>query len=122
MRFGLPAFVFHWVGAPGAGLAFVQFDHIGDAGNAEPCGSQRHAGHATYAAPDFGFFGMHSFMCNAPFGGCDIFRPLLFDVDQRALPRAEEVVLEGGERDEIGVGYHSLSLRDTSKKQKPFDY
>jgi hypothetical protein len=63
---------------------------------------------------------MHAFMCDAPFRGCAIFRPLLFDVDQRALAWAEEVVLECGERDEIGVVEHPFLSEECLQEQKFF--
>jgi hypothetical protein len=33
---------------------------------------------------------MYSFVKNSPFSGKPVFRPLLFNMDQRALARAEE--------------------------------
>ena len=49
---------------------------------------------------------MYSFMENSPFGGQAIFKPQLLDMDKRALPGAEQQMLQGGEHEEVVFAIH----------------
>lgn len=102
--FGAAALVLDGERLPGAvGLA-VELDDVGHAVEAECGGLQRQGAYdaqvaAALAAGFMGFVVEH-----AALGGEAIFGPLAFDVDERALARAEREVLQGGERKRGVVG------------------
>jgi hypothetical protein len=52
---------------------------------------------------------MHPFMEDAALGGQPVFHPLLFNVDQGALTRTEQVVLQGGDHDQVVLGEQTLA-------------
>jgi hypothetical protein len=96
------ALVLDRIGPPA--LAFAsQLDHVGDAGDAERGRADRHALHdpalAAARLPRL----VAPLVQNAPLGGQQVLGPQALDVDQRALPRAEQIVLQRREGDEVGV-------------------
>ena len=111
VRLGPAALMLHGKGPPNAIRRAMQLDDIGDAGNAQPVGAQRHACHGADAPPHLGLDRVNPLMRDAALGGRGILGPCLLDVDQRALARAEQIVLEGGQGDEISVRRHRRALQ-----------
>lgn len=97
MSFRPAAFVFHRDGAPRAIRHPVQFDDIGYSRDAQPVGAQRHSRNGPNASSYFGLNGMNALMQDAALGGCGVLRPALLHMDQSALARTEQVVLQSGE-------------------------
>ena len=85
--------MFDGVGAPGALRAPVQFHHICDARDAQRLAAERHAGDGANAAAHLRREGVHPFMGDVALGSGDIVGPDLLDMDQCALPWAEQEVL-----------------------------
>jgi len=97
VRLGFAALIFHrhWP------RRFADiFDHIGPPGDPKRPGAQCHAAFRAHAWPGFRPARIHPLVQQAACGGGAILGPDLLDMDQRALPRAEHIVLEGRERDE----------------------
>ena len=101
---GATALVFDGERLPGVvGLA-VELDDVGHAMEAECGGLQRQGSRDAQVAAGLaaGFMGL--VMKHATLGGEAVLGPLALDVDERALPRAEREVLQGGERKRGIVG------------------
>ena len=102
VRFRPAALVLDRIGPP----AFSrpgQLDHVGDPGDAERARADRHAldDAALAAARLPGLVAL--LVQDAPLGGQHILGPQPLDVDQRALPRAEQIVLQRREGDEVCI-------------------
>lgn len=87
--FGSPAFVFN--GDNGA--VFVDFDDIANALECVLVGPNLEASGDSDAGSGFALTGVSFFMENPTRSGRVVFRPNLFDMNQRTLPRAVEVML-----------------------------
>ena len=105
MRLRTAPLVLHGIGAPAARVA-LQLDEIGDAGDAEPVAAQRHPCDGPDPASRLCFGRVHTLMRHPALGGSGVLGPRLLDMDQGALARAEQIVLQGGECHEIGIGDH----------------
>ena len=79
----------------------VQLDQIGDADQAQGRGAQRHAGDAAHALALLLRRLVHPVVREASLGGQRILGPDPLDVNQRALPRAIQPVLQRGDGDEV---------------------
>ncbi len=76
---------------------------------AEPLGAQRNAAKSRDPVPASPFASVRSLMERAPFGREAVLRPEALDVDERALPLAEEEVLEARDREQEVVGDHVVT-------------
>ena len=96
MGFGASALVFDRE----QGAVFVNFNHIADAAQAMRIGPHRESAHDADAGARFSESGVGFFVKRVALCGGEILCPDALDMDERALPRAIEVVLERGERDD----------------------
>ncbi len=79
-----------------------ELDHITKPAYAEPCRADRHAVRNNTIAALFVRHGiMRTLVEHFALGGQAVFTPLLFDVDQRPLPRAKAIVLDARYGEEV---------------------
>ena len=84
-------------------FAPLRRDDVGDAEQAELETVHGHARRVRALGPGGRLPAVGLLVQDVPLGGEAILRPEPLDVDQRALPLAVEQVLEGGDRQEIGL-------------------
>ena len=100
MGFRRPTLVFDRIGLPHSAVA-AQFDDIGDTGYPKGEGADWHRRDHPRIAASIVPGLLAALVEDPPFGSEQILRPQALHMDQRALPRAVEVVLERREGDEI---------------------
>lgn len=105
---GFPAFVFDRNNRP----ILVKFDHIALAGKAERERADGQTPGDADARACFRGTVVSAFMEDTSLGGESILGPDLFEVDQGALARAIEPMLECGEGDEVFFGEHGRKFRE----------
>ncbi len=119
---GAAPLVFHGKRHPLMFLAVV-FHHVGSTRQAQGQRPQRHARLDPHPAPRFPLPGIHPLMHDPPFSREAIFRPDLFNVDQRALSGAEYQMLQCGKGEKVGFGVHvtdfayAVRRRDSPEEQ-----
>ncbi|MCY1366295.1 hypothetical protein D9M69_531850 [compost metagenome] len=108
MGLGPTALILHGIGAFPV-ISSTELDHIGHAHNAQLRVEQGHGGNGAYTMTLLHLALVSALVEQAPFGGLPVFRPQSLDMNQCALARAVEVVLQGGQGDEIVV-FHVCPL------------
>jgi hypothetical protein len=116
MRLGLAALVFD---REGPQRPAREFDDVGDAGDAERQRAQRQPAHDPHARPALGPARIDPLVQDAALGGGAVLRPQALDMDQRALPRPEQLMLQRRQRDQRildlrggeGSGHRRLTVR-----------
>jgi hypothetical protein len=85
----------------------VELDHVGYTRNVEDLVNERHRRDNADSFAEFGSGLMCAVMQDATFGRAAAFGPKALKVNERALARAVNPVLERGERDDLVVGLHA---------------
>jgi hypothetical protein len=99
-RLASPTFVLYGKGTPY--LAFpVKFHHIRPAAHSQHRGTQQESGDDFQIAAHFHPAAVRPFMQKSALSRSPVFRSCHLHVDQRALPRAIGVMLQGGKLDKI---------------------
>ena len=81
----------------------MQLDDVGDPGDAQRERAERHGRDGPHARRRSPARAGRPLVEQAALGREQVLGPQPLDMDQRALPRAEEIVLQRGEGDEVGV-------------------
>jgi hypothetical protein len=84
----------------------MEFHDIGLAAQTKPMRADREGTYGTYPPLPHFFPTIRPLVQYPAFGSEPVFDPDLFDMDQGALARAVQIVLQGGEHDEVGFGIH----------------
>jgi hypothetical protein len=107
--FWLAALVLNRVG-PVATIDDMELHHIGDTCDPQSRVGQGHCRDGAHSVSllDCGVIG--PIVEQPPFGGLAVVRPQALDVDQRALPRAVKVMLEGGNGDQVIIIHYRPRL------------
>ena len=119
MTFGFAALVLYGEGLPGAGYArqgcsgravrhAMKFDDIRPAGKPEAQVAKRQPASDAQVAAGLPNAAVRLLMKMPAFHGQRVFHPDLFQVDESALPFAEQQVLERGDREEVVFGVHGV--------------
>lgn len=115
--FGVAAFVFDgegaWRGGGWRGGVAVEFDDVSHALESVAAGLEWEGAGDADAGAGFAAAGVRAFVQDAAFGCEGVFIPDAFDVNERALSRAEGVVLERGDEDGFGGGGHAKICAQT---------
>ena len=106
--FGPAALVFNGKWLPDAIFPQMKFDDISPADHPQLQGSNRHIKFDPYFTTRLTPGGMHPFVENSSFSGQPVFRPLLFNMDQRTLTRTEQQVLKGRDHNQIFFAVHNV--------------
>lgn len=85
----------------------MELHHVGLPGEAETTGADRQGSHRADPALLLRLPAVRPLVQHPPLGGEAVFDPDLFQMDQSALSRAIEIVLQGGEHDVVGFGVHA---------------
>jgi hypothetical protein len=120
MRLGAAALVLGRMRTP-APAAPDQLDHVRDARNPQPVGAERHAVHGAHAGTRGHRRLLSALVQQTPLGGQHVLGPRALDVDQRALSRAEQVVLQRRYRDGVVARMLSSASHRSSRSgsEKP---
>jgi hypothetical protein len=84
----------------------VQFDHICNARDAEAERPQAKTPKNLQIPPRLTLAAIDLVMEHTPLGGDNVFKPHLFEVDQRAPPRTVNILAHGGKRQKLVFGVH----------------
>lgn len=120
MRLGPAALVFDGVGTP-VRRATVQFHRIGLADQAVPHATQVERADGANVATPLPPAAVDTFVQDAPLRRRAVLQPLLFEMDQRALAGAEQLMLKGRDRNEGIVRFHCLVPSSAVAQFGPFD-
>ena len=91
----------------------MKLDRVGPAGEAEPQRAQRHEIGPPHCVPGLGAAAIDPLMRDPPLRRPLALDPHRFEVDQRALPRTDDKVLQRRDRDEVGLGVHGYTKLET---------
>ena len=82
----------------------AKLDHVGPPRDAERQRTQLQAARDAYAGPGLPFASIDALVQQVALRRGSILDPQPLDVNERALPRAKQVVLKGGKRDKAVLG------------------
>ena len=124
MCLGFAAFV---LDREGARRTAGEFDDVGDTRDAERQRAQRQPAHDPHPRPALWPARIDPLMQDAALGGGAVLRPQAFDMDQGALPRAEQLMLQRRQWDQRildlrarkGRGHSGLTVRSLRPLQEP---
>jgi hypothetical protein len=123
VRLGLSALVFD---REGSRRAARKFNDVGQSGDAERQRAQRQPAHDPNARPALGPPRIDPLMQDAALGSGAVLRPQALDMDQGALPRAEQLMLQRRQRDQRildlrarkGHGHSGLTVQSLQPLQE----
>ena len=87
-----------------------ELHHIADAGKAQPVSVHAHSPYHQKAAPLFRSFFVGAGVLELALGGAEVFRPLLFHMDESPLSAAKAKVLDPGHREILIRICHGQSI------------
>lgn len=96
------------------GAVLMELHHVGLAAQAETPGTDRQGPHGADPALLLRLPAVRPLVQDPPLGGETVFGPDLFQMDQGALSRAVQVVLQSREHDVVGFGVHGPSFLNDS--------
>jgi len=97
----------------------MELDRVGPAGEAEPQRAQRHAICPPHRIPRLGAAAIDPLMRDPPLRRPLVLDPYGFEMDQRALPRADDEMLQRRDRDQLGLGEHTRLKRAPAPRSLP---
>lgn len=106
MEFCRASLILDREGSLAAALGTMDFDDIGISGQPEATGNYRKCAEHTQRPARCGFSRLHARMEQPAFYRELVLRPLTIEMDQRALPRTEDKVLERRDGQKVVFAFH----------------
>ena len=118
-NFGPPALVFdrEWL-LRAAALRGVKLDDVSLTGKTEAQGAKRNAISPPHRSPRLGATAIHPLVLDPPLRRPCVLDPDPFEVNQRALPRTDDKMLERRDRDQLGFSVGQIIAPPFSMKSR----